>query len=419
MESKHARTSIFASFLLISSGISALAYAAEPIGVRIALDGQAEFYDTGTGLEFTPRGMNFARVNFADTADVHATFNVGRYNPRTADNVLKAMNSFGYNVVRVILNFDQLGKGLSQPGVNQMYMDNVIDFLRKAESQGIYVILTNTFLPANYYSIVNSIAVPANVEEESSFFFHPGFVKASQTLAKDVLESISASDRDLFDALFAYDVMNEAYFVWDFKPWTMQSGTFHFAGKNYDMSSSADRQRLADAAAIQWANRMTKAVKSVSPTTMVTSSLFTPFAVGRTGHDGVLPGLYPYERRAPLRARAFSRSNFDYVDVHVYPLGPGYSIDEDLATAEVQRLRATKPLLMGEYGAFKFAYPTIEAATQAIGDFLPDTCRFGFDGWLYWTWDTREQAELWYARESSGAMNKVVAPKYLPQICPS
>jgi hypothetical protein len=299
-------------------------------------------------------------------------------------------------------------------------MNNVIDFLRNARARKIYVILTNGGgIPLNYSSIIDANPAPDNVEDENWIFFHPGFLKAYRRVTRDILESIRDADPDLLNVVFSFDLFNELYFVWDRKPWTLESGDFQFAGKSYDMASPVDRQRLADQAAKLWANGLVRTVRSVSQDTMVTASVFTPNAVGRPGHDGVAAGLDPAERRVPVRARALSGSNLNYIDVHVYPRGPDYKIGEDLKSAEVPTLRKGKPLVMGEYGALKDAYPSIESATQAMDSFLGQSCRYDFDGWLYWTWDTKEQPELWYARETVGGqnMNMAIAPKYLPQIC--
>ena len=45
--------------------------------------------------------------------------------------------------------------------------------------------------------------------------------------------------------------------------------------------------------------------------------------------------------------------------------------------------RLAAPLLMGEFAASAWSYPTVEAAATAAQDWIAASCAFGFDGWLY------------------------------------
>jgi len=76
-----------------------------------------------------------------------------------------------------------------------------------------------------------------------------------------------------------------------------------------------------------------------------------------------------------------------------------------------------KPLLMGEFGAFKFAYPSPAAAVPALLAWQRDSCRYGIDGWLLWTWDTDEQRELWNALSGGGIIDRTLSPKNRPDPC--
>jgi hypothetical protein len=39
-----------------------------------------------------------------------------------------------------------------------------------------------------------------------------------------------------------------------------------------------------------------------------------------------------------------------------------------------------------------------------------DSCAYGFDGWLLWTWDTYEQPELWTALSGGRVIEQALAP---------
>jgi hypothetical protein len=63
-----------------------------------------------------------------------------------------------------------------------------------------------------------------------------------------------------------------------------------------------------------------------------------------------------------MRALALSQSSLDYVDLHTYPTGHRYSLEDDLESAEIGSLPAGKPRIIGEVGAFRFAHRDALAA---------------------------------------------------------
>jgi hypothetical protein len=40
--------------------------------------------------------------------------------------------------------------------------------------------------------------------------------------------------------------------------------------------------------------------------------------------------------------------------------------------------------LLGEYGESRHQYKAIESPARAVTDCLANSCRFGFESWLYW-----------------------------------
>jgi len=65
---------------------------------------------------------------------------------------------------------------------------------------------------------------------------------------------------------------------------------------------------------------------------------------------------------------------------------------------------------MGEYGAFKWAYPSLQMRLLGCKAGQIQSCAYNFKGWLLWTWDTDEQPELWNGQSSGGAINLKLAP---------
>jgi hypothetical protein len=76
-----------------------------------------------------------------------------------------------------------------------------------------------------------------------------------------------------------------------------------------------------------------------------------------------------------------------------------------------------KPIIMGEFGGKKSNFESIFDFAQAIVDWQVESCGYGFDGWIYWTWDTNEQADFFNALMENGAVNGVLAPVVRPNAC--
>jgi hypothetical protein len=108
------------------------------------------------------------------------------------------------------------------------------------------------------------------------------------------------------------------------------------------------------------------------------------------------------------------RSHADFVDVHAYS-SLGLSWKSYAAAAGFAAAR--KPLLMGELGAFRAAYPTVADAVQALRRRIEESCGYGFSGWLAWPWDARAQPELWSATSAGGALERSLAPVAWPSPC--
>ena len=45
---------------------------------------------------------------------------------------------------------------------------------------------------------------------------------------------------------------------------------------------------------------------------------------------------------------------------------------------------------------------------------LTQSCSKNFSGWLFWTWDTNEQPELWNAMSDNGYLANGLSPKNFP-----
>jgi len=144
----------------------------------------------------------------------------------------------------------------------------------------------------------------------------------------------------------------------------------------------------------------------LDPTALVEVSFFVPQApvpmrVGDT--------------RFILTEAAITRSEADFIDLHPYPDG-GLTLAQYAQNfgigPEVQ-----KPVIMGEFGASTSSYPSVETAAQVLRDWQIESCRYGFDGWLLWTWDTEDTLGFWNALSGGGAIESMLAPVNRPDPC--
>src|SRR5690606_2915887 len=85
-----------------------------------------------------------------------------------------------------------------------------------------------------------------------------------------------------------------------------------------------------------------------------------------------------YVDTAPLLERAA----LDFFDFHAYPGG-------DLTAAQFAEnfgmpAHPEKPVIMGEVGAFRERYASVELAAVTLQEFIAESCAAGYDGWLIW-----------------------------------
>jgi hypothetical protein len=174
------------------------------------------------------------------------------------------------------------------------------------------------------------------------------------------------------------------------------------------MAKGTDRQQLVDTAGNIWLNTIATAIKSISPTILVTASLFSPNGVGHNGFDGVQPRPPNADERYPLRPGSLVDSLADYIDLHVYVSNIS---NADMKGADLSK---KKPILMGETGAARTTFSNASSAALAIKNVMIESIKYGFTGWGIWTWDTVEQITRWTLTEQNNTMNNILSPSAWP-----
>ena len=364
---------------------------------------------------FRPVGFNYIRLfNDARTAD-HDNFSRTGYDAREHDAMLRRLADGGFNTVRVFINF-QPGEVIDRRNSTELsrdYLDNVSDFLKRARTHGVYVLLSMRRHPEipRYRDLRG--AARADVTGENRRFLHAGWIRAKTAYLRDFLAELHARDAQALAAVFAIDIQNEVCFYPGQQPFSLSRGQFTaLNGRSYDLATQ--KQELADDGAIHHINACAGAIHTVFPGVLINVNVFTYAAVGRTGPGDFHLDQARWRNRVPFRPTAIVRSKADMVDVHFYS-STLEAYRRDLESIEFDRLKrnaaaAGKPLIAGEFGMFNDQFDSdFSAACRFLKeDWLPALNR-DWAGWLYWTYDTDEQPRLWNAAHDDFAIFRILA----------
>ncbi len=384
------------------------------IGVRV-VDGVGEFFDRLSGEKFIPRGSNFIRVNQQQGVNggafyiYHSTFNVGRYDAATAEEELRRMHELGYNVVRVFLNGGCKSEciGDAAGGISKAYVANLVDFMNKARTYGIFVLLTTDGEPGTkYYIDLLDTTWSVDFEGNNKSFFTGGGVLVAKRFWQDLIKALQDQQAPM-DVIFAYELRNELFFESNIPPLNYTSGMITTVnGKTYDMRSIPDNWLMIEENLVYWIDTVRAAILQRDPTALVTVGFFIPQAPNRAR---------PGDPRLSVTEPAVWESQADFIDLHLYP-GFGLNMQQHAENFGIIGM-LEKPIIMGEFGANKDVYRSVAAAADALTDWQVDSCLYGFDGWLTWTWDLPGDYQFYNALENEGTISQALAPGNMPDPC--
>jgi len=392
----------------------------ERIAVRKG-EPHAQFVLKDSGKPFFVKGFNYIRLRAAEgkTGGDHATFDAdtqttkANYDPKRAEAMFTVLSRAGYNTVRVFI----IGRSPVNPGIagdygttkalHEPYMQNVLDFLHRAARHGIRVFpaFGDGGVPRNAYYreglkgkghnknvlILTKDGIDARIEHITSF-----------------LEYIKKKDPGLLPTLLGVQCQNEAYLRANHWPFTEKTGTFTAAnGKTYDLSRTDERQALMDEGYHHYHERVVVAVKAIDPEMLVSEGLFVLRAVGKDAkrHAGVWPGKTRDERYPPMLT-TLGEGVLDFLDVHFYrsngrePVEKAFRLNlgsTGFFTPKMAEIRKTKPVIVGEFGAFDFVEKTFEEAVGNMIRVRDLALKEKVNGMLFWTYDCFEQPRLHHA----------------------
>lgn len=379
-------------------------YIPHRIGVRV-VDGIGEFYDRQTGEKFIPRGYNYVRLSpiYGTSGQMwEETLNPGFYDPKLAEVALQQMHADGYNVVRVGVDCCRPASnvGSSSGGISTAYMDNIVDFLKKAKANDIFVLLVLHLTPADGgFNQYWEPYIPTFDKANLRYLTEGGF-KAKRLYDRAFIRAL-IGDKAPSDAVFAYDLTDAVSYDLDRPPLTLKTGMVSTAnGKTYNMADSEDKRKMMKENLVYWIDEQRAEILDVDPTALVTVS-FHPFAVSGS--------TYP--------EAAIWESTADFIDLHIY-LGYGISLDDYVYQFGINGM-AEKPIIMGQFAASKEGFPSASEAAQAFLGWQADSCQYGFDGWILWLRGSEEHTALWNGLSEGGVINDALAPVNRADPCES
>jgi hypothetical protein len=372
------------------------------------VDGNSEFFDRSTGKKFVPRGSNYIRLAKTTSPCVeagsmyHSTFNVGLYDAARTERALAAMQQDGYNTVRVFLN--QLCIVRSNGSLSSEYLANLADFLQRAKAHGLVVIIAYDDPPVPGYR--DTFLHDPQIDWSNRSFLTLRGVEVEGNFWSDFIRGL-ADLKAPTDTILAYSLRNEMSYFANVPPLSLKSGTVATGnGKSYDMAKAEEKQQMMDDNLVFWMDRARAQILEADPTALVTVGFFVPQAPhpARVG-----------DPRVTRSYAAMTRSSADFIDLHPYP-GQELTLEQYVDNFEMKGL-TQKPIVMGEFGVTKNSYSAAAGAGQVLQDWQIESCQYGFDGWLLWTWDLTEDPVFWTGMDQDGTINRWLAPANRPDPC--
>jgi hypothetical protein len=292
-------------------------------------------------------------------------------------------------------------------GLSSEYLDNITDFLNVADANEIYVIfVTDWIADSSPYTNIVARECCETFDSSNAVHLSASGVEASGLFYQDFVKGLIERKAPL-RAVFSFNVSNELAFDANEPPLSWTSGMVSLGnGQSYDMSNSNDKKRIIDEGLVYYIDEVRAAILQVDPNAIVGVGFFQPQEPNPTRIG---------DTRVIRTYSAIWESQADYIDLHAYP-GFELTLKQYVENYEINGMEE-KPIIMGEFGAFQSAYPNAQAAALALQAWQIESCKYGFDGWLLWTWNNEFLGDMYSALSADGAINGALAPILRPDPC--
>jgi hypothetical protein len=377
--------------------------------------GIASFYDRENDEIFVPRGANYFYLVPVGGIYENRVFGVDEFDRQRVEKDFKRLREAGYNTVRIFLDLCNPGPECivtaDEVGLNQAYLDSIVEVMQIAKENGLVLILSSNDLPegSSYEALSRQGASEKFASYRNIQLLTSEGIEAVRMYWQDLLAGLAQRQAPL-DAVLGWELLNEQWYTADQPPFSLSEGKVTTAnGQTYDLSDPAQKQSIAVDGLVYYIEQIRGAIQRYDPTALLTMGFFAPDYPNawRTGDTR-------YVETAPLLTSA----DLDFYDFHVYPA------NTLTMTGYVENFGITnyyeKPMLIGETGAYLLAYPTLELASRSIQDWIASSCPYGFDGYLYWGY-YRASEDLpdatWGFMDGDGLMMKALSPDFQPDPC--
>jgi hypothetical protein len=340
--------------------------------------GMVEFFNRAAASSFIPRGVNYYLLVPVLGHYEDRLLAVGVYDHARSKADFAALASAGYNTVRIILDGCTSGNSCvgieGGQGLNPAYLDNLVDLMWLAKDADMVIIFASQGLPE-----LGGYAAMADVDSGSTIasgrnaqFLTASGIRAAQQYWSDLLLGLASRQAPL-EAVMAWELLDEQYFLADQPPFSLQSGRVSTAnGKTYTMPSVSQKDALALDGLRYYIEQVHQAILSVDPTALITMGFSTPDAPNEWQEDN---------NRITETTASLEDSALDFFDLHANP-GSGLNMAE-LAQNFDLSAHTNKPVILGQTGASTWVYLQAASGAIAVQDWIAASCVYGFRGWLY------------------------------------
>ena len=377
------------------------------IGVRV-VDGVGEFFDRQTGEKFVPRGSNYIRLDPQPRDDgtmqvFHSVFDPEYYDPEEITAAFTEMQSLGFNTVRVFLSQNTIVRDYT---LDDAYMQNIIDFLDIAKEYGQFAIFTIDWMPGGKYGEILSGDCCELFNSFNANTLPNAGLQANKAFFLDFITYLIDHNAAM-DMVFSIQLRNELFYEMNVPPLSLSSGLVTGANsETYDMSIPEDKTRMADEVMVYWIDTLADEIRAVDPTMLVSTGFFwpqepNPTRIGDLRYINTIPAIW--------------ETNLDFIDLHPYP-GYELSLKQYAENFGINGMQE-KPILMGEFGLNTSYTNSINTAATVLTNWQVESCDYGFDGWLLWTWDFLDNNEFFSAKSGEGQIAQALAPINRPDPC--
>ena len=377
--------------------------------------GIAEFYDRLTSQRFIPRGVNYRLILPVLDHYEDRLFAVSVYNHDRTQADFVTLSGAGYNTVRIILDGCTSGDGCigksNGHGLNQDYLDNIVDLMNLARENKLFLLLAMSDLPeqGGYARLAMAGVNQDLFSGHNATYLTNAGIQASQTYWSDLLSGLI--DRQApFEVVLGWEIQAEQYYRFDQPPFSLTSSEATIGkGHEYDLSNPAQKKVMAMDGLRTYIAQLRQTILDHDPTALVSMGFIAP-----NSPNTWREGDYRYVDTAGL----LSDSALDFFDFHAYP-------GEKLSLSQVAQnfgltAHVDKPILMGEVGAYTWTYPEVSQGAIAVQDWIAASCTSGFSGWIYQGYypSPAGQAEAtWGFVDGANTILYALAPADQPDPC--